>query len=133
MKTTLVSTAAMQNAAKLAIQRAQSDIVDRQVELTTGKHADIGLALGSQSAKSISLGREVARLVGNTRRFVRQTRLCVEPRRLRRTAEALCDPRSIALAAEIEKPAVGLLVFPGRFEPLNREECLGVDHVNLLA
>lgn len=62
MKTTLVSTAAIQNAAKLAIQRAQSDIIDRQVELTTGKHADIGLALGSQSAKSISLGREVARL-----------------------------------------------------------------------
>lgn len=61
MKTTLISTSAMQNAVRLAIQRAQSEVTDRQVEVTTGRHADIGLALGSKSARTISLNRDVAR------------------------------------------------------------------------
>lgn len=62
MKTTFISTSAMQNAVRLAIQRAQSEVTDRQREVTTGKHADIGLALGSQSARTISLNRDFARL-----------------------------------------------------------------------
>lgn len=61
MKTTLISTSAMQNAVRLAIQRAQAEVTDRQVELTTGRHADIGLALGSKSARTIELNRDVAR------------------------------------------------------------------------
>ena len=62
MKTTLTSTSAMQNAVRLAIQRAQTEVADRQTEVTTGKHADIGLALGSKSARTISLNRDFARL-----------------------------------------------------------------------
>lgn len=62
MKTTFVSTIAMQNAAKLAIQRAQSEVADTQKEITTGRHADIGLALGASTARTLSLTREVARL-----------------------------------------------------------------------
>jgi flagellar hook-associated protein 3 FlgL len=62
MKTTFVSTSAMQNAVRLAIQRAQSEVTDRQQEVVTNRYADVGLALGSKSTRSISLNREVARI-----------------------------------------------------------------------
>lgn len=62
MKTTFVSTAAMQSAVRLAVQRAQAEVADNQLEVTTGRHADIGLALGSKTARTVSLNREVSRL-----------------------------------------------------------------------
>ncbi|VVT32152.1 flagellar hook-associated family protein [Rhizobium sp. EC-SD404] len=62
MKTTFVSTSAMQNAVRLAIQRAQAEVTDRQQEVVTNRYADVGLALGSKSTRSISLNREVARI-----------------------------------------------------------------------
>lgn len=52
----------MQNAVRLAIQRAQSEVTDRQQEVVTNRYADVGLALGSKSTRSISLNREVARI-----------------------------------------------------------------------
>ena len=54
----------MQNAVRLAIQRAQSEVTDRQQEVVTNRYADVGLALGSKSTRSISLNREVARIDG---------------------------------------------------------------------
>jgi flagellar hook-associated protein 3 FlgL len=62
MKTTLVSTSAMQNAVRLAVQRAQAEVTSGQIEVTTGRHADIGIALGSKTTRTISLHRDVARI-----------------------------------------------------------------------
>ncbi|WP_099863989.1 flagellar hook-associated family protein [Pararhizobium haloflavum] len=62
MKTTFTSTMAMQNAVRLAVQRAQQELTQTQSEITTGRHADIGLALGSKTSRTISLTRDVARL-----------------------------------------------------------------------
>ncbi|MDA4847538.1 flagellar hook-associated family protein [Hoeflea poritis] len=62
MKTTFVSTLAIQSALRLTVQRAQAEMMNAQTEATTGRHADIGLELGAQTAKTISLNRDVARL-----------------------------------------------------------------------
>jgi len=62
MKTSFVSTQAMQNALRLQIQTAQAALVKSQKEAATGIHADIGLALGAQTASALDLTGEVARM-----------------------------------------------------------------------
>ena len=62
MKTTFISTSAMQNAVRLAVQRAQAEAANRQIEVMTERYADVGLALGSKATRSISLHRDVARI-----------------------------------------------------------------------
>jgi flagellar hook-associated protein 3 FlgL len=62
MKTTFVSSQAIQNAMRLTIQRAQADIVKAQTESVTGRHADIGLELGATATRNISLNRDVQRM-----------------------------------------------------------------------
>ncbi|MCY6382378.1 flagellar hook-associated family protein [Hoeflea prorocentri] len=62
MKTTFVSTLAIQNAMRLTMQRAQSEIMDAHKEAVTQRHADIGLELGAQSSRHISLTRDVERM-----------------------------------------------------------------------
>jgi len=62
MKTSFVSTQAMQNALRLQIQTAQSALMKSQKEASTGIHADIGLALGASTASALDLTGEVARM-----------------------------------------------------------------------
>ncbi len=62
MKTTFVSSQAIQNAMRLTIQRAQADIVQAQTEVVTRRHADIGLELGANTTRNISLNRDVQRM-----------------------------------------------------------------------
>lgn len=62
MKTTFVSSQAIQNAMRLTIQRAQADILQAQTESVTGRHADIGLELGATTTRNISLNRDVQRM-----------------------------------------------------------------------
>lgn len=62
MKTSFVSNLAVQNAMRLTIQQGQAELLKLQTEVTTGRHADVGLALGSSAARSVSLQRELARL-----------------------------------------------------------------------
>lgn len=62
MKTTFVSTHAMQNAVRLAVQRAQAEVTAAQVAVVTERHADIGIALGSKTSRTVSLHRDVARI-----------------------------------------------------------------------
>jgi flagellar hook-associated protein 3 FlgL len=62
MKTSFVSTTAIQNAVRLTVQKAQAEVVKTQTELTTLRHADVGLALGAKTTTSIALGRDLARL-----------------------------------------------------------------------
>lgn len=62
MKTSFVSTQAMQNALRLQIQTAQAALMKSQKEASTGIHADIGLALGASTASALDLTGEVARM-----------------------------------------------------------------------
>lgn len=62
MKTTFVSTAAMAGVQRQAILKAQSELATTQKEISTGRLADVGLALGSRTAQAVSLRGENARL-----------------------------------------------------------------------
>ncbi len=62
MKTSFVSSLAIQTAMRLTIQRSQSEVQELQKEVVTGRHADIGISLGASSGRSVSLNRDVARL-----------------------------------------------------------------------
>lgn len=62
MKLSFVSSLAIQNAMRYTITRTQSDVQTLQKEIVTGRHADIGLALGAGASSSISLNRDILRL-----------------------------------------------------------------------
>jgi flagellar hook-associated protein 3 FlgL len=62
MKTTFVSTAAMASVQRQAILKAQGELATTQKEITTGRLADVGLALGSRTREAVSLRQEHARL-----------------------------------------------------------------------
>lgn len=64
MKTSFVSNLAMQNAMRLTIGRGQNEIQKLNTEVVTGRHADIGLALGAKASNSVTLNSDVSRLKG---------------------------------------------------------------------
>jgi flagellar hook-associated protein 3 FlgL len=64
MKSTFVSTAAISQALRYSLLRMQSDLTKASKEATTGRVADVGLALGARTGYSVSLGRDVDRLKG---------------------------------------------------------------------
>ena len=64
MKTTFISTAAMATSRYDSMAKLQRQMSNLQVELSTGRHADIGLELGSQIGESISLRAEKTKLDG---------------------------------------------------------------------
>lgn len=62
MKTSFISNQAIQNAMRLTIARGQNEVQKLQMEIVTGRHADVGLALGAQTSTSVRLNQDVARL-----------------------------------------------------------------------
>jgi flagellar hook-associated protein 3 FlgL len=64
MKTSFVSSAAVSQAMRYSLVRSQGDLVKAQKEVSTGKVADAGLALGARTASSISFARDFERLNG---------------------------------------------------------------------
>ena len=70
MKSTFVSTAAISQAMRYSLMRAQSELTKAQKEVSTGHFADIGLALGSRTGQSVSFERDLERHEGH-RRFER--------------------------------------------------------------
>lgn len=64
MKTSFISNLAMQNSMRLTIGRGQNEVQKLQQEIVTGRHADIGIALGAKTANSVSLNQDVKRLNG---------------------------------------------------------------------
>ncbi|MFB2549649.1 flagellar hook-associated family protein [Ensifer soli] len=62
MKTSFVSSLAVQTAMRLTIQQGQSEMVRLQEEITTGRHADLGISLGAGATRSINLQRELSRM-----------------------------------------------------------------------
>lgn len=62
MKTTFVSTYAVSNATRQSVMKMQAELVKLQEELSSGRKADIGLALGPRAGQSVSLRQERASL-----------------------------------------------------------------------
>lgn len=62
MKTSSVSTSAIAEAMRLSMAKLQSQLADAQKEVSTGRYADVGLALGNKTGQSVSLRQEMARL-----------------------------------------------------------------------
>lgn len=64
MKASFVSSSAISNAMRYQIGRLQADLVKGQKEVSTGRVADTGLALGARTGQSVSLNRDLDRLQG---------------------------------------------------------------------
>ncbi|MBC7280339.1 flagellar hook-associated family protein [Hoeflea sp.] len=62
MKVSFISNLAMQNSMRLTISRGQNEVQALQQEIVTGRHADIGLALGAKTSNSVSLHQDISRL-----------------------------------------------------------------------
>jgi flagellar hook-associated protein 3 FlgL len=58
MKTTYVSTQAVANATRRAVIQMQSELAQLQKEVTTGRKADVGLALGERTGRTVALRSE---------------------------------------------------------------------------
>lgn len=64
MKVSYVSSAAVSQAMRYSMLRMQAELVKAQQEATTGRVADVGLALGGRTGQSVSLARDIDRLGG---------------------------------------------------------------------
>ena len=62
MKTTLISTSSMTTATRLSLMKTQVKLAEAQKEVTTGRHADVGAALGYKTGQTLSLRQDHARL-----------------------------------------------------------------------
>lgn len=62
MKTSLVSTLALHDTNRASVGRLQSQLVDAQREVATGRYADLGLALGHNAGQAVSLRDDHSRL-----------------------------------------------------------------------
>ena len=62
MKLSFISSLAIQNAMRYTINRTQQDVQNLQTEIVTGRHADIGISLGAEAARSVTLNRDILRL-----------------------------------------------------------------------
>lgn len=64
MKTTFVSTLNVSQSLRHSLQRMQTELISASKEASTGRVADVGLALGARTSQSVSMGRELERLEG---------------------------------------------------------------------
>lgn len=62
MKTGSISTSAIADAARLSLNKLQKQLVNAEKEVSTGRHADVGLALGDRTGQVVSLRQQHARL-----------------------------------------------------------------------
>ncbi|MDV4180871.1 flagellar hook-associated family protein [Rhizobium ruizarguesonis] len=62
MKSSFISSSAIQNAMRLTIRQAQNQMTKATMEATTGVYADIGISLGGNAARSVDFSREVDRI-----------------------------------------------------------------------
>lgn len=62
MKTSFISSVSLQTTMRYSVAKAQQDMVAAQQEVTTGRHADVGIALGATTARSLDLTRDVLRI-----------------------------------------------------------------------
>jgi len=62
MKTTFISTVTLWNSPRSSLDKLQDSLVKANTELTTGRHADVGLALGYKVGESLSLRQQRAEI-----------------------------------------------------------------------
>lgn len=62
MKSSFISSSAIQNAMRLTIRQAQNQMTKATMEATTGVYADIDISLGGNAARSVDFSREVDRI-----------------------------------------------------------------------
>ncbi|QND39861.1 flagellar hook-associated family protein [Rhizobium leguminosarum bv. viciae] len=62
MKSSFISSSAIQNAMRLTIRQAQNQMTKATMEATTGVYADIGVSLGGNASGSVDFSREVDRI-----------------------------------------------------------------------
>ncbi len=84
MKSSFISSSAIQNAMRLTIRQSQKQLVSASLEATTGVYADIGASLGSGAAKSVNFPSEVSRI------------------------KALKGSNSVVFGAPVKRPQLGL-------------------------
>ena len=90
MKTTFISTTTLWNSPRSTLDKLQSELVKANKEVVTGRHMDVGLALGRQTGKSLSLRQERATLDALTDSNATTTL------RLKSTSAALDQVRAVA-------------------------------------
>lgn len=62
MKTSFVSNMTMQSTLLRTIAEAQTELMQKQKETVTGRHADVGAVLGANTARTLNLHRDLQRL-----------------------------------------------------------------------
>lgn len=62
MKTSFVSNMTMQSTLLRTIAEAQTELMQKQKETVTGRHADVGAVLGAKTARTLNLHRDLQRL-----------------------------------------------------------------------
>ena len=62
MRTSFIPTEAISHATRESLARIQVRMTEAQTEVTTGRHADVGLSLGLTTGRAVSLRHEHARL-----------------------------------------------------------------------
>ncbi|NIX78414.1 flagellar hook-associated family protein [Microvirga terricola] len=137
MKTSFISTLNLWNSPRSAVNKLQADLAKANQEIVTGRHADVGLALGSRTGQAITLRQERAELdalidsngtvslrLGGTKSALDNIRtsaesflnslLSVPP--LERGAKTVQDGAKIqltALVSELNKSTGGQYIFAG--------------------
>ncbi|MDO1581035.1 flagellar hook-associated family protein [Rhizobium oryzicola] len=90
MKTSFNSSLSVQSSLLAAMSKAQKDLVQANKEVTTGVHADMGVALAEKTARSLDLSRDVLRIE------TQKTSNSVATNRLDNSDKALADMSSAA-------------------------------------
>ncbi|GGK33138.1 flagellar hook-associated family protein [Salinarimonas ramus] len=62
MKTSFVSTLGVSTATRLSLVKSQAELARASHELSSGRHADVGLTLGARTGTSVELRQELARI-----------------------------------------------------------------------
>ncbi len=62
MRTTFISTATLWNSPRSSLDKLQENLTKANTEVTTGRHADVGLTLGHQTGEALSLRQQRAEL-----------------------------------------------------------------------
>ncbi|MFC5585275.1 flagellar hook-associated family protein [Nitratireductor kimnyeongensis] len=64
MKTSFISSLAMSQSLRYQTMRMQAELAERLKESQTGRHADVGVALGAHAGRNLSMTRSIDRLNG---------------------------------------------------------------------
>ena len=62
MKTSFVSNMSFQTSMRLTIAKVQNEMMKAREEAVTGRHADVGVALGAKTARTLNLHRDLQRM-----------------------------------------------------------------------